>query len=256
MSSEQSPAATEATNQPPLPLEPGDRLTREEFEHRYDAMPHVKKAELIEGVVCMPSPVRQRRHGRPHFRLIGWLAAYEAATPGVEGGDNSTARLDVVNEPQPDALLLIDPACGGQARIGADDYIEHAPELVAEVASSSASIDLNTKRDVYRRNGVREYIVWRVLEDALDWFVLRGEQFQPLTPDAQGWLRSEVFPGLWLDPRRWCGATWPGCWRWFGKGSPPRSTPPLCNAFSKPQSTERRQQVAAPRFGTLCRQVP
>jgi Uma2 family endonuclease len=198
MSSEQSPAATETTSQP-LPLEPGDRLTREEFERRYDAMPHLKKAELIEGVVYMPSPVRHQRHSRPHFRLIGWLAAYEAATPGVEGGDNGTARLDVLNEPQPDALLLIDPACGGQARLSADDYIEHAPELVAEVASSSASIDLNTKRDVYRRNGVREYIVWRVLENAIDWFVLRGEQFQPLSPDSQGWFRSEVFPGLWLD---------------------------------------------------------
>jgi Uma2 family endonuclease len=94
---------------------------------------------------------------------------------------------------------LIKPAYGGQAHVSADDYIEPAPELVAEVASSSASIDLNTKRDVYRRNGVREYIVWRVLENAVDWFVLRGEQFQPLAPGADGWLRSEVFPGLWLD---------------------------------------------------------
>jgi Uma2 family endonuclease len=199
MSSEPSRAAAEATSQPPLPLEPGDRLTREEFERRYDAMPHVKKAELIEGVVYMPSPVRHQRHSRPHFRVIAWLGTYEAATPGVEGGHNGTARLDEINEPQPDALLLINPACGGQARISADDYIEHAPELVAEVASSSASIDLNTKRDVYRRNGVREYIVWRVLEGAVDWFVLRDEHFQPLTADAQGWLRSEVFPGLWLD---------------------------------------------------------
>ncbi len=198
MSSEPS-AATEATNQP-LPLEPGDRLTREEFERRYDAMPHVKKAELIEGVVYMPSPVRLYRHGRPHFWLITWLGTYEIATAGTIGADNTTARLDVLNEPQPDALLLIAPACGGQARISEDDYIEHAPELVAEVASSSVSIDLNTKHDVYRRNEVREYLVWRVLENAVDWFVLRGEQFEPLAPDAQGWLRSEVFPGLWLDP--------------------------------------------------------
>ncbi len=200
MSSKKSAAAPEAKNKPLPPLENGDRLTREEFERRYDAMPHIKKAELIEGVVYMPSPVRHKLHSKAHFRLIAWLGAYEAATPGVEGGDNGTARLDVINEPQPDALLLIRPECGGQARISEDDYIEHAPELVAEVASSSVSIDLNTKKEVYRRTDVREYIVWRVLEDTIDWFVLRGEDFQPLEPDAQGWLRSEVFPGLWLDP--------------------------------------------------------
>jgi Uma2 family endonuclease len=181
------------------PLEPGDRLTREEFERRYDAMPHLKKAELIEGVVYMPSPVRVRRHGHPHFRLIAWLGAYEGVTPGVLGADNTTARLDLDNDAQPDVLLLIDPARGGQAQISADDYIESAPELVAEVAASSASYDLHTKLDVYRRNGVREYLVWRVLDDEFDWFVLRNGQFQPLAPDAGGVLRSEVFPGLWLD---------------------------------------------------------
>jgi Uma2 family endonuclease len=187
------------TNEVP-PLEPGDRLTREEFERRYEAMPQLKKAELIEGIVYMPSPVRHRRHGLPHFRLIGWLAAYEAATPGVEGGDNSTARLDLGNEPQPDTLLLIDPARGGQARISADDYIESAPELVAEVAASSAAYDLHTKLQVYQRNGVREYLVWRVLDQQIDWFLLRNGQYQPLPRDPDGILRSEVFPGLWLDP--------------------------------------------------------
>src|SRR5262249_13500096 len=109
-----------------VPLEPGDRLTRDEFERRYEAMPALKKAELIEGVVYMPSPVRYHRHSQPHFRLITWLGTYEAATPGVGGGDNATARLDLDNEPQPDALLLIDPTRGGQARISADDYIEQA----------------------------------------------------------------------------------------------------------------------------------
>lgn len=182
------------------PLEPGDRLTRAEFERRYNAMPQVKKAELIEGVVYMPSPVCQQRHGQPHFRLIGWLGAYEAATPGVQGGDNATARLDLDNEPQPDALMLIDPALGGQARISEDDYIELAPELVAEISSSTVSFDLHTKMHVYRRSGVREYLVWRVLDNAFDWLVLRSGQFEPLIPNPDGLLQSEVFHGLWLDP--------------------------------------------------------
>ncbi len=182
------------------PLENGDRLTRAEFERRYAAMPHLKKAELIEGVVYMPSPVRYRQHGAPHALLIGWLVQYAAGTPGVGVSDNSTVRLDLDNEPQPDVLLLIDPTCGGQARFSPDDYIEGSPELVAEVASSSVSYDLHAKLHVYRRNGVREYIVWRVLEQTIDWFVLRAGQYERLPVEANGLLRSEVFPGLWLDP--------------------------------------------------------
>ena len=68
-------------------------------------MPHHLKAELIEGIVYMASPVRAKRHARPHARIMGWLVAYEAATPGVEVLDNATVRLDIDNEPQPDALL-------------------------------------------------------------------------------------------------------------------------------------------------------
>jgi Uma2 family endonuclease len=181
------------------PLEPGDVLSREEFERRYDAMPDLKKAELIEGVVYMPSPVRLNRHGSPHAALVGWLINYWANTPGVQVGDNSSIRLDLDNEPQPDAVMLIDPARGGQAQISADDYVEGAPEFVAEVAASTASIDLNAKLLVYRRNAVREYLVWRVLDGVLDWFVLRQSLFQRLQPDAAGIYRSETFPGLWLD---------------------------------------------------------
>jgi Uma2 family endonuclease len=180
-------------------LENGDVLTRAEFERRYEAMPHLKKAELIEGVVYVPSPVRHRYHGHQHTHLVSWLGYYEAHTPGVEASDNVTVRLDLDNEPQPDALLFIDPACGGHVLLDAEGYIEGAPELVAEVASSSASYDLHTKLRVYRRNGVREYIVWRVLDQELDWFVLRAEQYERLALDAAGLYRSEVFPGLWLN---------------------------------------------------------
>ncbi len=182
------------------PLENGDRLTRAEFERRYDAMPGLKKAELIEGEVYMPSPVRQRYHGRQHLHLSFWLCAYEGRTPGVEAGDNSTVRLDLDSEPQPDGLLFIQPEHGGRVKIGADEYIEGAPDLVAEVASTSASYDLGKKLNAYRRSGVREYVVWRVLDKQIDWFVHREDRFEPLFPSTDGILRSSVFPGLWLDP--------------------------------------------------------
>src|SRR5258708_22583977 len=119
-------------------LENGDKLTREEFERRYDTMPELKKAELIEGVGHMPSPVRFHRHGSPQFKLITWLGTYQAGTLCVLGGDNSTARMDLGNEPQPDALLRIDPAWGGQASLSADDFHEGAPGLVAAIPATRA----------------------------------------------------------------------------------------------------------------------
>jgi len=182
------------------PLESGDRLTRREFERRYAAMRDLKKAELIEGVVYVPSPVRLRDHGEPHSSLVGWLFNYRVRTPGLKLGDNSTVRLDLNNEPQPDCLLFIQPEHGGQVEIDADGYINGAPDLVAEVAASSASYDLHDKLQAYQQNGVREYIVWRVSERQVDWFVLRESRYERLPPAEDGTLRSTVFPGLWLDP--------------------------------------------------------
>lgn len=181
------------------PLESGDRLTRYEFERRYQAMPYIKKAELIEGVVYVASPVRANRHGRPHSEIVGWLLVYRAATPGVYLADNTTVRLDADNEPQPDALLRIEPEVGGNSRISEDDYVEGAPELIAEIAASSASYDLNAKLNVYRRNEVKEYMVWQIYENRLDWFSLQEGRYVPLEPDAAGIIRSQVFPGLWLS---------------------------------------------------------
>ncbi|PSO64581.1 MAG: hypothetical protein BRC36_06305 [Cyanobacteria bacterium QH_2_48_84] len=181
-----------------LQLENGDRLTRQEFERRYDAMPRLKKAELIEGVVYVPSPLRHKSHGSPHAYVMGWLVAYCAATSGVDISDNATVRLDLDNEPQPDALLRIEPAVGGQSRVSEDDYIEGEPELIVEITASSASYDLHDKLRVYRRNGVQEYLVWQVNEQRLDWFRLREGKYVRLEPDAAGTVCSEVFPGLSL----------------------------------------------------------
>jgi Uma2 family endonuclease len=191
-------------------LETGDRLSRAEFERRYEAMPNLKKAELIEGVVHVPSPVSLSRHAEPHFDLITWLGLYKWASPGVRGADNAATRLDLDNEPQPDVSLFIDPAHGGQARVSSDDYLEAAPELVAEVASSSVSIDLDAKLKVYRRNGVREYLVWRVLDREIDWFSLKGRRYVRLPLEKTGLYCSKIFPGLWLDPSALVRGDMPG----------------------------------------------
>ncbi len=183
----------------PPPLESGDRLTRQEFERRYTAASHIQKAELVEGVVYVASPVRANQHGRPHAALMAWLGAYWIATPGTDLQDNTTVRLDADNEPQPDALLRIEPKVGGRSSISEDDYIEGAPELVAEIAASSATYDLNDKLHAYRRNGVQEYIVWQIYENRLDWFSLQAGRYISLDPDEQGIIRSQVFPGLWLS---------------------------------------------------------
>ncbi len=178
------------------PLENGDRLTRYEFERRYHAMPNLKKAELIEGVVYVASPLRIKSHGEPHAYIIGWLATYKAATPGVGLADNATVLIDADNEPQPDALLRIET--GGQSRINKDDYLEGAPELIIEIAASSASYDLHEKLKVYRRNQVQEYLVWRVYDRQFDWFTLHQGEYIQLEPNTDDIVCSQVFPGLWL----------------------------------------------------------
>ncbi len=181
------------------PLENGDRLSRPEFERRYDAMPHLHKAELIEGVVFMAAALRFNSHGRPHGDLITWLNLYRIFTPGTAVGDAPTVRLDEQNEPQPDVVLFVQPECGGQVKLSEDDYIEGAPELIAEVEASTVSIDLGAKKTAYQRTGVREYIVWRVLDREVDWFSLENGKYVSLKSDEDGITRSQIFPGLWLD---------------------------------------------------------
>ena len=178
-----------------LPLEQGDHLSRDEFERRYDAMMDLKKAELIEGRVYMPSPVTMS-HGRTHADMMTWLGTYRAMTPGVLLVDNGSIRMDDENEPQPDAFLRIESEELGNSKRSSDDYIEGAPELIVEIAASSASYDLHEKLELYRRNGVKEYMVWQIYESRLDWFELREGRYVVLEPDSRGILHSRVFPGL------------------------------------------------------------
>lgn len=188
------------TTSPRIPeLCAGDRLTRDEFERRYDAMPHLKKAELIEGMVYVASPVNLMRHGQPHGVMVFWLHCYRGATPGLICGDNSTVRLDQDNVPQPDLLLCLPERVGGQAKVLADGNLEGPPELVVEVAASSVSYDLHQKFHAYRRSGVLEYLVHRVDDAEVDWFLLERGTYRRQEIGADGTLRSRVFPGLWLD---------------------------------------------------------
>jgi Uma2 family endonuclease len=162
-------------------------------------MPHLKKAELIQGVVYAPSPIRMDIHGAPHARMMAWLGAYWAATPGTELGDNATIRLEGDNEVQPDALLRIEETHGGASRISADGYVEGAPELIVEIAATSADYDLHEKLEVYQRRGVKEYLVWRTQEGRLDWLGLVEGKYTPLQPDGEGIIESQVFSGLRLN---------------------------------------------------------
>lgn len=191
------------------PLENGDRLTREEFERRYSAMPGLKKAELIEGVVYIPNPVVRRdgsvasplfepSHGWPHGKLMAVFGVYLFETPGIHLSDNTSVRLDLDNESQPDAYLRVLEEFGGASRVENGRYTVGAPELIAEVASSSVSYDLGPKLHAFRRNGVREYLVWRVRDREIDWFALRGGAFERL-PLTDGIYRSGFFKGLWLN---------------------------------------------------------
>lgn len=178
-------------------LETGDVMTRAEFHRRYASHPEIRSAELIEGVVYVSSPLRARDHGIPDASVPGWLAAYWAHHPGVRCASNSTVILDADNEVQPDIVMIRET--DGSSLVTEEGYLQGPPELVVEIAASSTSQDLHQKKNAYRRNGVQEYIVWRVLDGAIDWFVLRDGQYVPLTPDDSGVVESAVFPGLRLD---------------------------------------------------------
>ena len=178
------------------PLENGDRLSRDEFERRYVAMPENVRAELIEGIVYMASPVRFEAHAQPHGRMVTWLGNHADTHPGVLLGVDATVRLDAHNEPQPDAFLRYE---AGRSRLLDDDYIEGAPELVLEISASTASRDLHVKKEVYGRAGALEYITWRVRDGELDWFILRNDAFESLDPGSDGITESEAFPGLRMN---------------------------------------------------------
>ncbi|MDH3601061.1 MAG: Uma2 family endonuclease [Candidatus Tectomicrobia bacterium] len=183
----------------PLPrLEAGDHLDQATFHERYEAMPSDFRAELIGGMVIVPSPLSSE-HGVYHALVMGWLTTYWIATPGTRARDNATAILGDTSEPQPDGALVIDPAYGGQSALSDSGYAVGPPELIVEVASSSESIDLNTKRLDYERAGVLEYVVVVLRQRAVRWFVLQDGQFQEQQADTDGIFKSTVFPGLWLQ---------------------------------------------------------
>lgn len=192
------------TNFPPAgdfipPLENGDRLTRDEFHRRYEAVPERVKAELINGVVYVSSPVRVKKHGKPHSHIMGWLFNYYAATDIVELADNVTYQVEGDDEVQPDAVLWIGEDYGGKAFVTDTDYLEGSPELSVEIASSTVSFDLHDKKDIYERNKVQEYVVWRVLDHEIDWFRLENGKYVRLEPNAEGIFESRIFSGLRLN---------------------------------------------------------
>ncbi len=194
-----NPKSTDAKESRPV-LEHGDRLTLAEFEKRYEAMPELKKAELIEGVVYMPSPVRHKRHGRPNGDFVGWISFYVALTPGSDYSVNGSIRLSNKSGLQPDAMLRLLPEVGGRSQVDADDYIVGPPELVVEIAASTASYDLHDKKETYRKRGVLEYVIWRVEDRKIDWLYLTEDgQYENIIPNEEGIIESKVFPGLRLN---------------------------------------------------------
>lgn len=180
------------------PLRNGDTLDQPTFHELYEQTPKDFRAELIEGVVYVSSPV-SAEHSESHIEMAGWLAVYKAATPGVVACDNGSVILDFSNEYQPDASLAIVEEGGGQSRVNKKGYVEGAPELCVEVAYSSAAIDLHAKKKVYARTGVREYVVAVLQAGRVDCFELNNKVFKESPADEAGIWKSGVFPGLWLN---------------------------------------------------------
>lgn len=182
---------------PPVPhLFAGDKLTRAEFLRRWRAHPEIKRAELIGGIVYMPSPVTVE-HGDIEGKVGGWLQHYAAYTPGTASGHNTTSFLGE-DTPQPDLNLRLLPEFGGGSWVE-DNYLRGTPEFLVEICRSSAAYDLHVKLDLYQAAGVPEYLAVVLFEKEIRWHVLVNGTYQLLPVDADGNWRSRVFPGLWLD---------------------------------------------------------
>lgn len=187
----------------PLLFEPGDRMTREEFLARWEQMPGLKLAELIDGVVYMPSPLSYP-HGRRDAQMLFLLETYAARAGVCESISNAT-WLMLESAPQPDVALRLLPEYGGGTQI-VDKLASGAPELVVEICLSSRSYDLGPKLALYQRAGVQEYIAVLLEERRVEWRVLEGGSYRLMERDEAGLFRSAVFPGLWLDePALWAG---------------------------------------------------
>ncbi len=180
-----------------LPLEAGDHLDQPTFHACYKTMPSEFRAELVGGIVIVPSPL-SAAHGAYHALVMTWLGTYWITTPGTQARDNATAILGETSEPQPDAALIIDPAYGGQTGLSADGYATGPPELIVEIASSSASIDLHRKRRDYEQAGVLEYFVVVTRQQRVRRFLLQDGLLLETNADADGIVKSVTFPGLWL----------------------------------------------------------
>jgi Uma2 family endonuclease len=182
-------------------LRAGQRLTVQEFLRRWEAMPEVKFAELIDGVVYMPSP-QTSDHGRAEIRIDTWLGTYIAKTPGCDAGSQST-WLMLQSAPQPDSYLWVRPEYGGQSTTQGKYHIG-APELATEICLSSAAYDLGAKKALYQTAGVHEYIAILIEEKEIRWHRLVNGVYESCRPTSKGVFRSAVFPGLWLDgPALW-----------------------------------------------------
>ena len=162
-------------------------------------MPDLKLAELIDGVVYITPPVSFTHHAGPHFNMVAPFGIYNIATPGVDGGNNSSIRLDHRNMPQPDICLITKSSHGGQTVVDGDGYLSGAPELIVEISNTSAGYDSNQKREVYRRNRVREYFIWRTIDDEFTCLRLVKGRYETLAADESGVVKSVVYLGLWLD---------------------------------------------------------
>lgn len=179
------------------PLVAGDRLTRDEFLRRWEAMPGLKKAELIGGIVYM-APLVGAEHGETDAGVTHWVQHYAIHTPGCNAGSNTTWYM-LQDAPQPDAHLRLVRDCGGASWVE-KGILHGAPELVAETTRSSTSYDLHQKKDLYEAAGVKEYVVVLLDDEEVLWHRLVGSKYQTLEVTPEGLLYSVVFPGLWLDP--------------------------------------------------------
>jgi len=163
-----------------------------------------KRYELIDGQVYIlapaPSPEHHRISGELYRQISNYLLDKDCEVFSapfdvrlLEGEERDEEILTIV---QPDILVVCDKSKLDQRGL------KGAPDMVIEIVSpSTAGRDRGVKRDLYERNGVREYWLVDYSNKTIEVYLLnKGNSYgKPVVYSAEEKVPVNIFEGLEIE---------------------------------------------------------
>ncbi|MBR0260341.1 MAG: Uma2 family endonuclease [Selenomonadaceae bacterium] len=147
--------------------------------------------EIIEGVKFM-SPSPDMGHGTITSNLIATIGSYVKINKlGICFGDHMDVHFPDGNVFQPDFIFV--SSAKAELFLDKRKFTFHGvPDMVAEIFSKSTmKRDLGIKKDVYERNGVREYWIIDPWRETIDVYLLRDDKYE-LDGHYENWSDDEL----------------------------------------------------------------